>query len=217
MISGVYIKSNIRYWTSNVSKCHNLDEIEEEINKYDVVAFSKPLLTSEEIEDFNTIKDNMTNIKRIDACYKAYINDITFDEELSNDFSLINVNDSWATNHILKNHYDRYMYMLPSEDDVSVTTSFSMNEITFTVTNESSLPIESCDITCDFTIMYYTLSSYSPVEYGRGQESVLVENLGGNETRTVSISYHADDYYDGYQSYVTHQPYQCDTSFSVTV
>ena len=117
---------------------------------------------------------------------------------------------------MLSSYYKKYKAMQPSTENVSVTGAVDINngEIRVTVENDNKMPISKCTAECSFTIMFIEPGSYSNQEYGRGTKTIEIEDIPGNDSKTETITFNADDYYDSYGSYITAFVWQKNTSIT---
>lgn len=160
------------------------------------------------------INSNRYTMSKIMECYRHYqANTVT--EEVAEQYTYISVEESWENDVMLSYYYDRYMEMKPTKAKVSADVDISINggTIEVTVRNDNVMPLESCTVTSTFTIMYIEDGYFSnDIAYGRGTKLLTVEEIPGGGKKTESFTFDADDYYDGYRSYIVATLYQASES-----
>jgi len=89
---------------------------------------------------------------------------------------------------------DRCLRRLSKKDDEG--------KIEVTVDNQNIMPITTCTVECDFTILFIESGYSTSTEYGRGSKTIEVGDIGGKSEKTETIDFNPDDYYDSYGSYI---------------
>ncbi len=212
IVCSVQINKGIEKWKSMIvnaqlSSNAQWDLVSEDIFKYRCTKFVSQFV--DEYSFYETLKENRLSMKRISVCYSEYQSG-TVDDDIVEEYSYINVDESWENDSILSKYYSKYLEMQPDIDDVDADAYINVNggEITVTVYNNNKMPISKCTVECDFTILFIEAGYYSDMEYGRGSEIIEVENIGGGSKVSKTISFNPDEYYDGYGSYMMASLYE---------
>lgn len=207
IICSVQINSGIEKWKNKIiSGDLNYSFEWSEINK-DIFKYSSTKFVSQFVDEYyiyDTLKENRNTMEEISICYSAYKND-SVNDDIIEEYSYINVDDSWADDSILSVYYNKYLEMQPDIENVSASVSVNLNtkKITVTVENDNKFPISECTVKVDFTICFVESGYSSSLEYGRGSKTITIEDISGNDEKTETINFEPDDYYDSYGSYIT--------------
>lgn len=222
IVSGVvtasYINKNIEQWTAFAKIGHNAtqeqwDEFTSSVSRSDNLLLTKNFIEYYDYENYEKIKENYNTMEDVVVCYNAYCKNSLNDEMIS-DINYIGnrINEDWQTDEILGKYYNLYQEMQPDIDDVYVSVQINTNtdKIIATVTNKNELPLSSCTINYDFTLLYVPASSYSDIEYGDGSRTITVEDIPANYYKTVEISFDPNSFYDGYGYYHLYSVWKSD-------
>lgn len=223
-VTASYINKNIEQWTAfaKVGHSHNAtqehwDNFTSSIGKSDDLLLTKNFISWDDYENYELINENYSTMEDIAICYKAYSGNYfrdPLDDEIVSDIKSAGyrIDEDWQNNDILVGYYELYQEMQPSIDNVSVDVTINTNsdKIIVTVTNKNKLPLSSCTIDCDFTLLFVTDSSYSRNEYCDGSRTITVEDIPANETKKTEIPFDPDAIYDGYDHYYFYSLWESD-------
>ena len=223
-VTASYINKNIEQWTAfaKVGHSHNAtqehwDNFTSSIGKSDDLLLTKNFISWDDYENYELINENYSTMENIAICYKAYSGNYfrdPLDDEIVSDIKSAGyrIDEDWQNNDILVGYYELYQEMQPSIDNVSVDVTINTNsdKIIVTVTNKNKLPLSSCTIDCDFTLLFVTDSSYSRNEYCDGSRTITVEDIPANETKKIEIPFDPDAIYDGYDHYYFYSLWESD-------
>ncbi len=223
IVSGVvtasYINKNIEQWTAFAKVGHNAtqvqwDDFTASVSKSDNLLLTKKFISWDDYENYEKIKENYNTIEDIVVCYNAYNSNESLDEDIVSDIKSAGyrIDADWQNDNILAKYYELYQGMQPSIDDVrvNVTINTSSDKIIATITNKNKLPLSTCTIDYDFTLLFVTASSYSKNEYGDGSRTITVEDIPANETKEIEIPFDPDAVYDGYDHYYFYSLWESD-------
>lgn len=206
IICSIHINNGLAKWENKlvngtINPSTEWSEMNKDIFKYTSTRFVSQFV--DEYDLYETLKENRSSMEKIAVCYSAYITD-KVDDEIIKKYSYINVDNSWANDTTLSAYYKKYLEMKPNIDKVSVSATVNVDkgQIEVTVTNKNKMPISKCTVECKFTILFIEPGYYSSNEYGRGSETIIVENIAGSSNEKKVISFNPDDYYDSYGSYI---------------
>ena len=205
-VCGAQINAGINRWKDKIVNCELTDdaawtEMNSDIYKYSCTKFVSQFV--DEYSFYETLKDNKDSMKTILECYDAYKNDAVNDDILE-EYYYIDVDESWKDNEMHSEYYKKYMNMQPDIDKVEVSAYIDVDEgkIEVTVDNQNIMPITTCTVECDFTILFIESGYSTSTEYGRGSKTIEVGDIGGKSEKTETIDFNPDDYYDSYGSYI---------------
>lgn len=206
IVCATQINKGMEKWRDKIvngelKSSYSWSQANEDILKYNSDKLVKSFV--DDYLDYTEIKDNFWEMETISVCYRSYLLG-KMDSEQTEAYLDLSVPEYWDNSSIFAAYYDMYESMKPTEDKVSATANINVDTgtITVTVENNNVMPISECTVNCSFTILFIEPGTYSSNEYGRGTETITVEDIEGRSSKTESISFDPDSYYDSYGSYI---------------